>query len=137
MDDTNETKFFTNVTLNGETLAVKDKNALTEHQDLSAYAKTADVNNGLAKKQDTIADLDTIRTNATAGAGKQDKLNAGDGIAIDGTTIKAVKIEYIADSTTLKITTPTGGAKQKQQGHWDFPDDGTGISYDDGGDTAL
>jgi len=109
MDDTNETKFFTNVTLNGETLAVKDKNALTEHQDLSAYAKTADVNNGLAKKQDTIADLDTIRTNATAGAGKQDKLIAGDGIAIDGTTIKAVKIEYIADSTTLKITTPTGG----------------------------
>lgn len=74
MDDTNETKFFTNVTLNGETLAVKDKNALTEHQDLSAYAKTADVNNGLAKKQDTIADLDTIRAGAAAGATAMQKL---------------------------------------------------------------
>ena len=72
------------------------------------YAKKSDIPD-ISGKQDKITDLDTIRTNATAGAGKQDKLIAGDGIAIDGTTIKAVKIEYIADSTTLKITTPTGG----------------------------
>ena len=75
--------------------------------DLSAYAKTEDVNAGLATKQDKISDLDDIREGAAKGAtalqsetdpiysadkpslalkselnGKQDKLTAGDNITI-------------------------------------------------------
>lgn len=78
-------KYFTSVNLNGEVLEVKDKNALTEHQDLTAYAKKTDIPDvtGYAKKTD-IPDTTNF-------AKKTD----------------IVSVEYVADSATLKITTPT------------------------------
>ena len=84
--------------------------------DLSAYAKTVDVNASLATKQDKISDLDDIREGAAKGAtalqsytetdpiysadkpsialkseldGKQDKLTAGDNITIVNNVISS------------------------------------------------
>lgn len=105
-----------------------DSGYLTEHQDISGKANTADlatvatsgsyndlsdkpiipegavidpalsdtsknsvansvVTKALKNKQDVISDIDTIRTNAAAGAAKQDKLTAGSGIDITNNVI--------------------------------------------------
>ena len=47
---------------------VENKGYLTEHQDLSEYAKIVDVDASLNKKQDNISDLDVIRSGAALGA---------------------------------------------------------------------